>query len=233
VTASGRAFTAADSIRAVRAAAVVACAFGAAVLIFAFFRFLLIFPRAALLTVVLELPLLLIGYGLLRLLRPVRAPALIWSAAALIWGATAASGCALLANDGLVGLWAKGAGSAFAANWSASLSAPLNEEVLKLCGVILVVLAAPLTINGPLDGLIYGSHRRTWLPGCREHHLRTEQHLPLRRSRSRACSTQLRRTASGHHQPWLALDDDCRRRGWRRLLRPPQPVAGRARRPGR
>jgi protease PrsW len=156
MTTTGTALTATDSIRAVRATAVLACAFGAAVLCFAFFRFLLVFPRAAVLTVVLEVPLLVVGLVLLRLLRPVRAPALIWSAAALIWGATAAAGCALLANQGLVGLWAKGAGPAFASNWSASLSAPLNEEVLKLCGVILVVLAAPLTINGPLDGLIYG-----------------------------------------------------------------------------
>jgi protease PrsW len=156
MTTSNTALTATDSIRAVRATAVLACAFGAAVLSFAFFRFLLVFPRAAVLTVVLEVPLLVVGFVLLRLLRPVRAPALIWSAAALIWGGTAAAGCALLANQGLVGLWAKGAGPTFASNWSASLSAPLNEEVLKLCGVILVVLAAPLSINGPLDGLIYG-----------------------------------------------------------------------------
>jgi len=157
MTASGTALTVTESIRAVRGTAVLACAFGAAVLCFAFLRFLLVFPRAAVLTVVLELPLLVIGFVVLRLLRPVRAPALIWSAAALIWGGTAAAGCALLANQGLVGLWAKGTGPTFASNWSASLSAPLNEEVLKLCGVILVVLAAPLTINGPLDGLIYGA----------------------------------------------------------------------------
>ena len=157
MSAAGTTFTAPDSIRVVRGTAALACAFGAAVLCFAFFRFLLVFPRAAVLTVVLELPLLLVGFVLLRLLRPVRAPALIWSAAALVWGATAAAGCALLANQGLVGLWAKGAGPMFASNWSASLSAPLNEEVLKLCGVIMVVLAAPLTINGPLDGLIYGA----------------------------------------------------------------------------
>lgn len=157
MTTTGTTLTATESIRAVRVTATLACAFGAAVLSFEFFRFLLVFPRAAVLTVVLELPLLLVGFVVLRLVRPIRAPALIWSAAALIWGGTAAAGCALLANQGLVGLWAKGAGPTFASNWSVSLSAPLNEEVLKLCGVILVVLAAPLTINGPLDGLIYGA----------------------------------------------------------------------------
>src|SRR5262249_59176163 len=55
------------------------------------------------------------------------------------------------------GLWAKSAGVKFASDWSASLSEPLNEEVLKLCGVAMVALAAPLVINGPLDGLIYGA----------------------------------------------------------------------------
>jgi protease PrsW len=157
MTATGTMMTAADSMRAVRATAALACAFGTAVLCFGFFRFLLVFPRAALLAVVLELPLLLVGFVVLRLLRPIRSPDLVWSAAALIWGATAAAGCALLANQGLVGLWAKSEGAAFASNWSASLSAPLNEEVLKLCGVVLLVLAAPLTINGPLDGMVYGS----------------------------------------------------------------------------
>jgi RsiW-degrading membrane proteinase PrsW (M82 family) len=87
----------------------------------------------------------------------VRAPAPIWSAAAIIWGAAAATGCALLANEGLGGLWAKSAGPAFAATWSASLSAPLNEELLKVCGVVMVVLAAPRVIRGPLDGMVIGA----------------------------------------------------------------------------
>jgi RsiW-degrading membrane proteinase PrsW (M82 family) len=63
----------------------------------------------------------------------------------------------LLANQGLAGLWAKSEGVKFASDWSASLSAPLNEELLKLCGVVMVALAAPLAINGPLDGLVYGA----------------------------------------------------------------------------
>jgi RsiW-degrading membrane proteinase PrsW (M82 family) len=146
-----------DSVLAVRVTAAVLCAFGAAVLGWHFFRFLLVFPGPATVAVALELPLLLFGFWLLRLLRPVRAPVRAWSAAAVMWGATAATGCALLANQGLVGLWAKGAGIRFASNWSASLSAPLNEEIFKLCGVAMVVLAAPLVITGPLDGLIYGA----------------------------------------------------------------------------
>ncbi len=146
-----------QSIRLVRITAVLACAFGAAILSWQFFRFLVVFPGAALLAVVLEIPLLLVGVILVLLVRPVRAPELVWSAAAVAWGATAAAGCALLANRGLIGLWAKGAGPQFAANWSASLSAPLNEEILKLCGVIMIVLAAPRLIQGPLDGMIFGA----------------------------------------------------------------------------
>ena len=75
----------------------------------------------------------------------------------MIWGATAATGCALEANQGLTGLWAKAAGVAFASNWSAALTAPVNEELLKAAGVALIVLAAPRAIRGPLDGMIYGA----------------------------------------------------------------------------
>jgi protease PrsW len=156
-TVSGPVISHDQSIRLVRLTAILACAFGAAVLSWQFFRFLVVFPGPAVLAVVLEIPLLLVGFALIRRARPVQPPALAWSAAATAWGATAAAGCALLANRGLTSLWAKGAGTRFAANWSASLSAPLNEEILKLCGVLMIVLAAPLVIRGPLDGLIIGA----------------------------------------------------------------------------
>jgi protease PrsW len=145
------------SIAAVRISAALLCMFGAGVLIWEFIRFVAVFPEAGALAAVLELPLVLIGFALLRRLRPTRAPALKWSAAALVWGGAAAAGCALLANQGLAGLWAKSEGVTFASDWSAALSAPLNEEVLKLCGVVMIALAAPLVINGPLDGLICGA----------------------------------------------------------------------------
>jgi RsiW-degrading membrane proteinase PrsW (M82 family) len=145
------------SLRAVRITAAALCIFGAGVLIWAFHRSPAVFLGATLLAVVLQLPLLIIGCWLIRLARPLRAPSRLWSAAAVIWGATAATGCALLANQGLTGLWAKGEGVTFAANWSAALTAPLNEEVLKLAGVVMIALAAPLAIRGPLDGMIYGA----------------------------------------------------------------------------
>jgi protease PrsW len=149
--------TTSDSIWTVRLAAAVLCLFGTVVLAWQFYRYLVVFPAAAGAAVALEMPLLLAGFAAFRLLRPVRAPALLWSWAALIWGATAAAGCAVLANRGLTGLWAKSVGVGFSSNWSDALSAPLNEELLKACGVVMIVLAAPLAINGPLDGLIYGA----------------------------------------------------------------------------
>jgi RsiW-degrading membrane proteinase PrsW (M82 family) len=145
------------SVQAVRITAIVACTFGTIVLAWQFFGYLKIFPAPSLLAAGLELPLLLAGFVLLRLARPVRPPGLIWAGAAVTWGGTAAAGCALLANQGLASLWAKGAGSRFASTWSAPLSAPLNEELLKLCGVLMIVLAAPVMIRGPLDGWIYGA----------------------------------------------------------------------------
>jgi RsiW-degrading membrane proteinase PrsW (M82 family) len=146
-----------QSIRLVEGTAVLACAFGTAVLSWQFFRYVWVFPGAAVVAVVVEIPLLFVGFVLLRRLRPARPPARAWSGAAVAWGASAAAGCALLANRGLIDLWAKGAGTRFAGDWSASLSAPLNEETLKLCGVIMIVLAAPAVIQGPLDGLIVGA----------------------------------------------------------------------------
>jgi protease PrsW len=144
-------------LRTVRVTAGVLCVFGAAIMVWAFESYLFIFPGATLLAIVLELPLLVVAFLLLRLARPVRNPPLLWSAAATVWGASAAIGCALLANMGLTGLWAKAESVTFAANWSNSLSAPLNEEVLKVCGVIMIVLAAPGLIKGPLDGMVFGA----------------------------------------------------------------------------
>jgi RsiW-degrading membrane proteinase PrsW (M82 family) len=145
------------TVRAVRITAIVACLFGTAVLSWQFGRYLVVFPAASVLAVAVELPLLVIGLVLLRLARPVQSPPMVWAAAALIWGGTAAAGCALLANQGLTSLWAKSQGPRFAANWSAPLSAPLNEELLKLCGVVMVIMAAPLLVRGALDGWVYGA----------------------------------------------------------------------------
>ena len=144
-------------VRWVRITAVLLCVIGAGLLAWAFQRALAVYPAATVLAAVLQLPLLIVGWWLLRLARPLIAPARTWSAAAVIWGATAATGYALSANQGLTGLWAKGAGVEFASNWSAALTAPVNEELLKVAGVVLIALAAPRAIRGPLDGMIYGA----------------------------------------------------------------------------
>jgi RsiW-degrading membrane proteinase PrsW (M82 family) len=143
--------------RWVRGTAVLLCVIGAGITGWSFYRVPAVFPGATVLAVVLQLPVLILGWWLLRLARPLSAPARTWSAAAVIWGATAATGGALQANQGLTGLWAKAAGVAFATNWSAALTAPLNEELLKVSGVVLIVLAAPRVIRGPLDGMVYGA----------------------------------------------------------------------------
>ena len=144
-------------VRWVRGTAALLCVVGAGLMAWAFHRVPAVFPAATVLAAVLQLPLLFVGWWLLRLARPLSAPVRTWSAAAVIWGATAATGCALEANQGLTGLWAKAAGVAFASDWSAALTAPVNEELLKAAGVALIVLAAPRAIRGPVDGMIYGA----------------------------------------------------------------------------
>jgi RsiW-degrading membrane proteinase PrsW (M82 family) len=148
--------TAASAIAA-RWTAVAACGCGAALLISGLAGALRAFPGPAALAAVLQLPVLAAGFWLLRLLRPVRSPPASWSAAAVAWGMTAAAGCALVADRGLSAIWARTAGVPFAAQWSTALSAPLNEEILKLSGVALIALMAPLAIRDALDGMIYGA----------------------------------------------------------------------------
>ena len=143
--------------RATRVTAAVLCAAGLAILIWSFSGLIREFSGAAVLALCLELPVAVFGFLLLRRLRPVMSPARFWSAAAVLWGATAATGCALIANQGLTTIWADRAGITFASNWSAALTAPLNEELLKLCGVAIIALAAPGVIRGPLDGMAFGA----------------------------------------------------------------------------
>ncbi len=144
------------SVAVVRVTAAVACVFGLAATAWLFAWSVRVFPAAVVLAVAVEVPPLLIGFGVLRWLRPVRPPPRAWSAAAVAWGATAATGCALLANDALSSIWASLAGTGVSSTWGDALTAPLDEEVLKLCGVAMIALAAPRVIRGPLDGLIIG-----------------------------------------------------------------------------
>jgi protease PrsW len=142
---------------AARWTAAAACGCGAVLLISGLAGALRAFPGPAALAAALELPVLAAGFWLFRLLRPVRSPPASWSAAAMVWGMTAAAGCALIADRGLSAIWARTAGVPFASQWSTTLSAPLNEEILKASGVALIALMAPLAIRDALDGMIYGA----------------------------------------------------------------------------
>jgi RsiW-degrading membrane proteinase PrsW (M82 family) len=144
-------------VLAVRVTAVILCLLGAVALAWVFYPYLTVFPAATAQAVALQLPVLVLGAWLFRWARPIRPPSRSWSAAAVAWGATAATGGALLANQGLTGLLAKSAGVAWASRWSAAVAAPLNEELLKAAGVVLIALAAPRLIRGPMDGMIYGA----------------------------------------------------------------------------
>jgi len=75
-----------------------------------------------------------------------------------IWGFVAATGAfALLANDAVLNLYAKVFGASFAFDWGAALAAPVDEELAKGAGVLLLLTLAPKLIRSPFDGLILGA----------------------------------------------------------------------------
>lgn len=113
-------------------------------------------PEAAL-AALLGLVTLLLGFWALCRIRPVRDPAPVPCLAALLWGLTAAPAAGIIANEGLGAVWVKGMGLSFSEAWGAALSAPVNEEVLKLAGVVLVAVALPSAVRGPVDGFTVGS----------------------------------------------------------------------------
>ncbi|MET7303295.1 PrsW family intramembrane metalloprotease [Embleya sp. NPDC005575] len=137
--------------------ALLACLFGLGVIGYAYHDLVRVFPAAAALAGFLLLLTLAVGYLLPRWFRPVVAPAHATSLMCVGWGATAATGCAILANSGLGGIWAKTRGVDFADTWGASSTAPFNEETLKLCGVLMLALIVSRAIRAPIDGWVYGA----------------------------------------------------------------------------
>jgi protease PrsW len=80
------------------------------------------------------------------------------AAAGFVWGAVAAIGAfALLGNDAVMNLYAKAFGASFAFDWGAALTAPVNEELAKGAGILLLLTLAPRLIRTPFDGLIVGA----------------------------------------------------------------------------
>jgi RsiW-degrading membrane proteinase PrsW (M82 family) len=80
------------------------------------------------------------------------------AATGFVWGAVGAVGAfALLANDAVISLYTKAFGASFAHDWGASLAAPIDEELAKGAGVLLLLTLAPQLIRSPFDGLILGA----------------------------------------------------------------------------
>ena len=80
------------------------------------------------------------------------------AAAGFIWGALGAVGAfALLGNDAVMSLYSKTFGASFTFDWGAALAAPIDEELAKGAGVLLLLTLAPRLIRSPFDGLILGA----------------------------------------------------------------------------
>jgi protease PrsW len=80
------------------------------------------------------------------------------AAAGFVWGFVAAIGAfALIANGAVTDLYAKTFGASFAFDWGAALAAPINEELAKGAGILLLLTLAPQLVRSPFDGLILGA----------------------------------------------------------------------------
>ncbi|HTR78550.1 MAG TPA: PrsW family intramembrane metalloprotease, partial [Gemmatimonadaceae bacterium] len=80
------------------------------------------------------------------------------AAAGFVWGAVGAIGAfALLGNDAVMSLYSKAFGASFAFDWGAALTAPINEELAKGAGVLLLLVLAPRLVRTPFDGHILGA----------------------------------------------------------------------------
>jgi RsiW-degrading membrane proteinase PrsW (M82 family) len=80
------------------------------------------------------------------------------AAAGFVWGFVPATGAfAIFANEAVIDLYAKALGASFAYDWGAALAAPVNEELAKGAGVLLLLTLAPKLVRSPFDGLILGA----------------------------------------------------------------------------
>lgn len=77
--------------------------------------------------------------------------------AAFVWGAVAATTLSAIGNAGWGVVVARLAGPEFASRWTAALTAPFVEEILKGVGVVLMVLIARDEVDDVLDGFVYGA----------------------------------------------------------------------------
>jgi RsiW-degrading membrane proteinase PrsW (M82 family) len=77
--------------------------------------------------------------------------------AAFVWGAIAATTLSAVGNAGWGLAVARIGGPEFAARWTAALTAPFVEEILKGCGVVLIYLIARDEVDDVMDGFVYGA----------------------------------------------------------------------------
>ena len=77
--------------------------------------------------------------------------------AAFVWGAVAATTLSAIGNAGWGLAVARIGGPEFAARWTAALTAPFVEEILKGCGVVLIYLIARDEVDDVMDGFVYGA----------------------------------------------------------------------------
>lgn len=105
------------------------------------------------LVAVYALPVALLVYGLDLYER--EPPSLL--AGAFVWGAVAATTLAAFGNDGWGQVVARLGGPEFAARWTAALTAPIVEEIVKGLGVVLVAFIARDEVDDLMDGFVYGA----------------------------------------------------------------------------
>jgi protease PrsW len=77
--------------------------------------------------------------------------------ATFVWGAVAATTLSAIGNAGWGVVVARLAGPEFASRWTAALTAPIVEEMLKGIGVVLIVLIARDEVDDVMDGFVYGA----------------------------------------------------------------------------
>ena len=72
-------------------------------------------------------------------------------------GSVVAAPIALVANRSAQAIMTNLWGTELTARWAAAVVAPVNEEVLKALGVVVVVLVARRQVTTVLDGIVYGA----------------------------------------------------------------------------
>ena len=121
------------------------------------------------------------------------------AAAGFVWGAVAATGAfALLGNDAVMSLYAKAFGASFAFDWGAALTAPIDEELAKGAGVLLLAHARAAVDPQPVRRADPRRLRRPRLPDQRGHQLRV--HRRRERVRRHRCGMGDDRGADARHR---------------------------------